>query len=109
MPDLGAAIRAKLDDWALPGLSWVPVIGLTAPARHEDIVAFQKKAAGLSPTAFDQMRAALLAVLDLHRPEQECHDTVCEDCNGWSGAVARYPCPTVRMIVEKLEIEAPDA
>jgi hypothetical protein len=42
--------------------------------------------------------SALVAVLDLHKPVTECGDMVCEQCEGWSGACAHWPCPTYEAI-----------
>lgn len=55
-------------------------------------------------------QAALLAVLDLHHPD-DCGD--CSACTRWEDDMVahamEYPCPTLRAIAEKLGVEAPRA
>ena len=57
-------------------------------------------------------KAALLAVLDLHAAVDDGsgHQTVCGVCTdpaeGWDRIALPSPCPTVRVIAEKLGVEA---
>jgi hypothetical protein len=55
----------------------------------------------------DQMAAALLAVLELHRPFHRM-STYCSAC--WPGTQERslYPCPTVRAVAKALGLEVAD-
>lgn len=64
----------------------------------------------LAYPGYEQMRAAIIAALDLHKPKEdgECAYCVDEDSISSWGGVAWYhedaPCPTVRVIAEKLGI-----
>lgn len=93
MTDLDAAIRAKLNSERLDGFESRPCLSVE----------------GCDVNGFDEMRAALLAVLDLHKRSNNRRLQGCTECSAtevdrdWT--VVPYPCPTVRTITEALGIE----
>lgn len=103
MTDLDAAIRAKLNSEGLDGFESRPCLSVE----------------GCDVNGFDEMRAALLAVLDLHRPREDewlqvrgLDGTVrrpCRQCSGLGtgGMITAiyYPCQTVSAIAKGLGIE----
>jgi hypothetical protein len=105
---LNAAIRAKLASWTLPGLKWMPAMGLGGSARPEDFEAFWKAGPVLgwgaqNPSPVDRMRAALLATLDLH--PSELHECPQWDANGEQYTAYDRTCPTQLAIAAELGIE----
>lgn len=88
MPDLDAVIRARLDEFD-------DSMGRTG-----------------SLWGAEEMRAALLAVLDAHEPEGVA-PTRCSQCldggPGYEAEPAEWPCPTVQAIAQALGVEAKDA
>lgn len=93
MPDLDAAIRAKLKrrEHVFPGMGG---------ERRQLIVDW-----------CEAVEAVVLAVLELHKPNPHPSSLgpYCEQCEGGYEGRAPWPCPTVLAIAEKLGIEAGDA
>ena len=94
MTDLDAAICAKLASWG------------DDPCGYATCVV----------VGWSEMRAALVAVLDRHKPRTAVKGPlegkpICDECsdgtNEWLATAD--PCPTVRAIAEKLGVEVPDA
>lgn len=82
MTDLDAAIRAKLDKYDRSMLDTGSQWGV------------------------EEMQAAILVVLDIHkRNGPDCCTECWESGPGYEGEPVPYPCPTVLAIAEKLEIE----
>lgn len=89
---LDAAIRAKLAEWQ-------------KFRRRDGTIA--------EGYGFDEMCAAIVAVLDLHKPRTAVEGPlegkpICDECsdgtNEWLATAD--PCPTKRAIAEKLGVEA---
>ena len=99
MPDVAERIREHLEEWTLPGVHWVPVMGLSAPTSPADFEAFWKKFASQGASAFDRMRNALLAVLDATDP-----DTLPPNGCGCVGCLREW---VRQSIVEALGMVAP--
>lgn len=94
MPDgLDAAIRAKLDGW-LDDICGAWSNGC-AVEDHDRAI---------------RMRAAIVAVLDRHKPQRldDEHDPYCAECSGLHAVPVTYPCRTIRDIATELGIEADD-
>ena len=89
MSDLDAAIRAKLDEWQ--------------QFRRQD-------GAIAEGYGYDEMAAAIVAVLDRHKPAGDEHFAAsfagcCAVCGTYYEYPVAYRCPTVRAIAEKLGVE----
>lgn len=90
---LDAAIRAKLASWG------------DDPCGYATCVV----------VGWSEMRAAIVAVLDLHSTDGDGDCLVCvdweedEDGDLMPYRVPGEPCPTKRAIAEKLGVEVPDA
>lgn len=91
---LDAAIRAKLASWG------------DDPCGYATCVV----------VGWSEMRAAIVAVLDLHKPRTAVEGPlegkpICDECsdgtNEWLATAD--PCPTKRAIAEKLGVEVDDA
>lgn len=86
MADLETAVRAKL-------------------ASFENAACMSVE--GCDAVGFDEMRETLLAVLDLHKGDDDDHlcpsEIVGYSVQHWHNAAD--PCPTVRVIAEKLGVE----
>lgn len=94
MSELDAAIRAKLASWG------------DDPCGYATCVV----------VGWSEMRAAIVAVLDRHKPRTAVEGPlegkpICDECsdgtNEWLATAD--PCPTLRVIAEKLGVEMPDA
>ena len=97
--NLDTAVRAKLDDW-LGDICGAWDNGC-AIDEHDHTI---------------RMRAAIVAVLDLHKPRTAVEGPlegkpICDECsdgtNEWLATAD--PCPTKRAIAEKLGVEVDDA
>ena len=110
-PNLAQRIRDRLDTWAMPGVKWLPMMsGITEDGHLADFEAYLAKAREFDPAdgpkPFEQMRAALLAILDLHKPHPvNDRPPYCDQCVGGYEGVEEWPCPTVRLIAKQLGIE----
>jgi hypothetical protein len=90
MTDLDRAIRAKLDQFT------------------EDYFLVGEYGSNPGP-GHNEMRDAILAVLDLHGPSDLDDPRWCGSCIGNDGyGIVSIPCPTVRAIAKALGLEAPD-
>lgn len=87
MTDLDAAVRARLDEFDA---------SMTATG---------------SLWGTDEMRAAIVAVLDRHKlnPHPSGLGPYCETCVGGYEGVSEWPCKTVKDVATALGIEVPDA
>lgn len=87
--DLDAAIRARLAEWQR--------------FRRQD-------GAIAEGYGYDEMAAAIEAVLDRHEPNPVADRApYCEVCVGGYEGVSEWPCETVRDIAKALGVQVPDA
>lgn len=126
--DLAQQIRDRLDRLAELPAAFLEVPDIVTPEEIEkwqrawdEMLAEQPKVQILAqPARFepvpDLLRAALLALLELHRPETVDYVSVdrdsrvstdCTECDA-GGVPDGWPCTTLRTIAEKLGIEVPD-
>lgn len=58
-------------------------------------------------TGFDEMKAALLAVVDIHTPSELFYGTgyVCSKCYNGTDVNLPWPCPTVLAIAKGLGVD----
>lgn len=71
---------------------------------HDELLAVinQVIADDVHPVA-TQTAQALLAVVELHRPNELSDIVLCHECNSdMFGAAYIYPCPTIQAVEEKL-------
>lgn len=95
MPDrLDAAIRARLEE-------------RPCFATHELYGDRARDANGWISHA----KAAIVAVLDRHKPQRldDEHDPYCDECSSLAGVTVTYPCRTARDIAKELGVEVDDA
>lgn len=128
MPDLAQQIRDRLDEWARPSGEAPPAFTNFTDIDPEQAAVLQAewdalmadsgphKIVILPPSPFDLMRRAILAALDVHKPQpagvhgkphlMDC--AVCLDVGPeWCDHVG-YPCDTVVAIARGLGIEESD-
>lgn len=74
------------------------------PAIRERLEELRRRAT-LTAIGLEDAVDALTAVFELHIPVSDMSDLVCSDCNEWDGAVAHYPCTTIRTMASQLGIE----
>lgn len=92
--DLDARIRVQLAGWRL---------NVESLREHGmDLIALD---------ALMQAQAALLVVLDRHKPNAHPSGLgpYCETCVGGYEGVSEWPCATVKDVAKELGIEVPDA
>lgn len=86
MSDLYAAIRERLGAYVDEGCGY---------SGHDCRV-----------TGHDEMKAALLAVLERHKPDQWGNCSECREGGpGYEAEGVRAPCPSVKDIAEALEVQ----
>lgn len=126
MPDLAQHIRERLEGWAPPlgdeppnqfvevvdpgdltpeqveqwHRRWDEVVGTAAEMQLHVLTTAPRFYPG-----FEQMRAALLTVVDLHVPAAAPFSGECKVCGAYFEYPVRWPCPTFKGIAQGLGIE----
>lgn len=121
MPDLDAAIRSRLDGW-LPAPRRVEypfwcAPPLTTEQKDELVAAFEAEWKDVVEhrvvalprprhyPGFDEMRDAVVAVLDMHAPVYGAYPECLDGAPGYEAERVEAPCRTVLAIAEKLGID----